>query len=222
MASLQLHPYEVPLLLKGLATILLRPVDPPPELAMGFDRERLRPGAEVWCSEPWRSWDETCSTRDESLDDDHRCDLHCWQTYVAYAATPRVGFRPRPDRARITFLHETTPLERNPKLLGPWSPASAMERWASRLSLQIIGIERVRAADLPEATILFEGLTVGTVAAMLGLQPWPMRAGHPTLWNARGQLYDSIYGAGAWDRNPSLWSLHVEVLEPGEAAVAFA
>ena len=81
-------------------------------------------GSRVMLTEPWRSWEERCI--DEQCGDDHVCSAHCHQVYVAYQATPRAGYRPVPDKARITYLDESTPLERNRHLLGPWQPAETM------------------------------------------------------------------------------------------------
>lgn len=103
------------------------------------------PGERRWAGEAWASWEERCT--EDWLDDDHVCGPHCQQTYAAHEATPRIGYRPVPDKARITYLDESTPLDRNPKLRGPWKPAVEMPRWASRLSVSISAVRCERSTD---------------------------------------------------------------------------
>jgi hypothetical protein len=94
----------------------------------------------LWVQEPFQSWREVCS--DES--DEHYCTVHCNQQYVAYEATPRMGYRPVPDMARITFLDDSSPLESNRRLLGPWQPAETMQRehWGLVLLVSHVWLDR--------------------------------------------------------------------------------
>ena len=104
---------------------------------------RAQVGDTLRVREAWKAWSETCNERD--VDDYHVCAPHCRQVYVAYEATPRVGYRPVPDKARITYLLESTPLDRNRKLFGPWLPAELMPRWASRLSVEVAALRCERS-----------------------------------------------------------------------------
>lgn len=101
-----------------------------------------KPGDVLWAQESWRSWnDRHCDTYGAvASDDDHVCTPHCRQTYVAYEATPRVGYRPVPDKARITYLDESSPLDWDPRLLGPWTAAENMPEWASRFRWTIADV----------------------------------------------------------------------------------
>lgn len=129
------------------------------------------------------------------------------QVYVAYRATPRLGYRPVPDRAAITFLHATTPIERNSRLRGPWIEGDSMHAWAARRTLVV---ETIRAMPLWEVTIgqlLAEGLSGD-------------RETRRTLWNERwGQITRPpwatapIDGPCAWSRNPMVWVIAHAVAE---------
>lgn len=93
------------------------------------------PGDKLWIREAWRSWRWTCERNGHDHDDP--CDEHCDQTYVAYRATPREGYRPVPDRQHVTYLDASTPLDSNPNLLGPWKSPAIMPHWASRLTVEV-------------------------------------------------------------------------------------
>ena len=67
-------------------------------------------GDRLWVKESWRSWIRTCED-DGGHDDNAACAPHCNQTYVAYRATPRIGYRPVPDKARIRYLDESSSSE---------------------------------------------------------------------------------------------------------------
>lgn len=154
------------------------------------------PGDTLWVRETFRSWRDIC---DQDEDDDHEHGEHCDQTYVAYAATPRQGYRPKPDRARITYLDESTPLESNRRLLGPWKPGIHMPRWASRLTLAITDVRVERLHEITKTDARAEG-----VEASMG-DPMSCRDAFAALW-------DSINGKRApWSSNPWLWVLNVEV-----------
>jgi hypothetical protein len=91
-------------------------------------------GGKLWVRETWRSWDEW-----QSDENDDGVDEWFKQTYVAYRATPRIGFRPE-DRQRIVFLYDSTPLEYNRNLLGPWRSPVSMPRLFSRLTVENAGV----------------------------------------------------------------------------------
>ena len=102
------------------------------------------PGDLLWCAESWRSWEQDCN-------DDHDgmpCGAHCHQVYVAYETTPKRGYRPVPDRAAITYLHESTPVTDDPRLCGPWKRAVTMPRWASRFTLRLAAVRVERVGDV--------------------------------------------------------------------------
>lgn len=91
--------------------------------------------------EAWSSWEQTCVTDPPWEDGEgHTCSPHCRQVYVAYEATPRVGYRPVPDKARITYLDESTPLGRNSHLLGPWEPAEKLDAAHARIVRPLLAV----------------------------------------------------------------------------------
>jgi hypothetical protein len=178
-------------------------------------RHRIYPrradGDRLWVRESFRSWRDTCE-QDEDYDD-HEHDEHCDQTYVAYAATPRQGYRPKPDKARITYLDESTPLESDRRLLGPWKPGIHMPRWASRLTLTITSVRAERLQDISEADAKAEGAAcriapggdlAGAFAGLGGEIHY--RAHFRDLW-------DAINGERApWSSNPWVWCVSFEVI----------
>lgn len=159
------------------------------------------PGDRLWVRETFSSWEETCATWGD-WNEGHTCSAHCRQTYVAYAATPRIGFRPVPDRARITYLDESAPLDRKPRLLGPWRPSIFMPRDLSRITLEIVSVRAERLQDITEEDIRAEGVTRETASEMAGralAQGFEPRH----LW-ALG--WDAINGKRApWASNPWVW-----------------
>lgn len=193
-------------------------------------------GDRLWVRETWRSWNETCP--DDH--DDEPCEPHCNQTYVAYAATPRRGFRPKPDGAAITYLDESSPLEQNPKVLGPWKPSIHMPRWASRITLEVTDVRVERLQAISEADAAAEGAQA---------KPWgPWWQGYKDIgdgdlvhqdvpgeappdwmiepkrmkdrpWLDRSAcdeyraLWESINGAGSWDANPWVWVVSFRRIE---------
>lgn len=159
-----------------------------------------KPGDRLWVKETWRSWDEGC--RDDHDDDCEPCEPHCNQTYVAYAATPRRGFRPKPDGSAITYLDESSPLEQDSKLLGPWKPSIHMPRWASRITLEVTGVRIERLNDISEADAMAEGISVRNHHRW-GFAETGSDHNAPTY--AFRSLWESINGEGSWSANPWVW-----------------
>ena len=170
------------------------------------------PGDRLWVREAWRSWTRSCA--DEDTDDDHECSAHCNQTYVAYRATPRTGFRPVPDRAAITYLDESTPIESNRDLIGPWKPGIHLRRDWARIWLDIVAVRVERLQDISEADALAEGVVSGRIPAD---ENGPERSGYvlahddgqctlyPSAREAFAAGWCSINGAESWASNPWVW-----------------
>jgi hypothetical protein len=87
-----------------------------------------------------------------------------------------------------------------------------MPRWASRITLDVIGVRVERLQGISEADAWAEGCERGA--------PWDNGQGHFPAerdlgggssegWdNARdwyADLWDSINGSGSWDANPWVW-----------------
>ena len=162
----------------------------------------VEPGQRLWVRESWRSWERKCQGDHE--DDEDECTEHCHQVYVAYQATPRTGYRPTPDRARITYLDEATPLESDQELLGPWKPSIHMPRWASRLELEVASVRLERLQDITEADAIAEGVKIPDAAT--ARQDTVDTAGMTPYRAAFAALWDSINAERApWASNPWLW-----------------
>jgi len=200
-------------ILAGTKTQTRRIVKPQPQLAGGSFYADGCPygasGGRLWVRETWRSWERTCR-EDDDRGEEHTCSAHCRQTYVAYEATPRVGYRPVPDRARITYLDESTPLERDPHLLGPWKPSIHMPRAFSRIVLEVTSIRAERLQNITEIGAENEGLT--EIA-------WGVYTnGHEDTRDpikAFRWLWDEINGDRAsWASNPWVWVVGFRRLAP--------
>lgn len=175
------------------------------------------PGDRLWCREAWKSEDYSCA--DEQQDDGHECGDHCEQTYVYYAATPRVGYRPKPDKARITYLDESTPLDANPFLASaPWRPSIHMPRWASRITLEVTEVRVQRLQEISEEDAQSEGvepmsLTEEEIAAATSesFNDRLIRALGPGQFSHRftfEMLWQEINGKRApWASNPWVWAI---------------
>lgn len=76
-----------------------------------------------------------------------------------------------------------------------WRPSIHMPRWASRLRLAVNGVRVERLQDTSDVDVTAEGAIPGNGATA--------RGAFVTLW-------DSAYGAGAWDANPWVWVVEFE------------
>lgn len=116
----------------------------------------VQPGRVLWVKEAYRTWTEDYW---DDAEDDDGVDEYSKAELVAYRATPRVGRRrwlkrPPPtvpgfqdEPHRVTYLDESTPLERNPNLLGPWETPYFMPRWACRIDLEVVSVTEQRGRN---------------------------------------------------------------------------
>jgi hypothetical protein len=122
------------------------------------------------------------------------------QTYVVYEATPRKGLRVVPEREEVTYLDESTPLERNPSLTGPWMPADTMPRWAARLFLKIRSVCVHRLHDISESEARAEGPTdtnqAGDAARKVFKDMWILS-----------------HGINSWKADPWVWAVSFKVVK---------
>lgn len=74
-----------------------------------------------------------------------------------------------------------------------------MPRWASRITLEVVGVRVERLQEISEADAKAEGVTVydGGVC---------YRDGYAALW-------DQINGPGSWAANPWVWVVEFQRLE---------
>lgn len=110
----------------------------------GCERAMLRPAwwkkKRFWVAEAFKVHPVGC----ESDQEYHECDEYCRQTHVYYRATPRVGYRPVPDKAEMTYLHESTPLTDFHR--SGFRNARRMRRQWSRINLgiELNRVERIQ------------------------------------------------------------------------------
>jgi hypothetical protein len=165
-------------------------------------------GDRLWVRETWRSWERRCIEENDHPDEEP-CSEHCHQVYVAYAATPRTGFRPKPDRALITYLDEHTPLERDRQLLGPWKPAIHMPRAFSHITLEVTRVRVERLQDITEEDARAEG-----VSDVRAAEPGPPFEGAPHR-KLFSWLWDEINEDRApWSSNPFVWVVEFKRVQP--------
>lgn len=85
-----------------------------------------------------------------------------------------------------------------------WRPSIHMPRWASRITLEVIGVRVERLQEITEEEARKEGVevTAGSIA-MMG------------RWNFR-KLWDSIYAKRdfGWDTNPCVFVVKFKRIEP--------
>lgn len=94
-----------------------------------------------------------------------------------------------------------------------WTPAIHMPRAASRITLEVAGVRVERLQDISEADACAEGIEQDAIDRCLQMaeamdqrEPTPARSMYQVLW-------DSINGAGAWERNPFVWCVSFRVIE---------
>lgn len=93
-----------------------------------------------------------------------------------------------------------------------------MPKWASRLTLRVIGYRIERLHDITEAGAQAEGIQRlksgrGFYDVMAGSGAVHLDIWHRTARDAYAQLWDDINGEGAWDENPWVDVTSYEVIE---------
>ena len=99
-----------------------------------------------------------------------------------------------------------------------WHPSIHMPRKASRTTLEITAVRVERLNDITEADCWAEGILeidgqfsnqeIVDMAARLHLSIEDARVQYALLW-------ESIYGAGSWDKNPWVWVIEFKKVEAG-------
>lgn len=79
-----------------------------------------------------------------------------------------------------------------------WTPSIHMPRWASRILLEITDVRAERLQEIGEADCRAEGCAGGH--GSIPDYPYSATPSEHYRW-----LWDSLNGAGAWDRNPWVW-----------------
>lgn len=168
------------------------------------------PAPRLWVRETFRAWDENHCDQHHA---DDECRDHCHQIYVAYRASPRFGFRPHPDRAAIQFLHESSPIEGDKRLTGPWTPAIHMPRTFSRIALEVVEVRAQQLHDISEDDARAEG--VDPVVYERRTYPSKHAATVETRSYVDGfaEAWAQINGADSWAANPWVWAVTFKRIE---------
>ncbi len=219
MKSMVMNAHDIRAVLSGQKTQFRYPIKPqPPESApskifaddieegFGFCDEddgvylcRYKPRDQIWVKESYCCVD---GHRDETgIDADvvyYRATSDC--RYFDHFSRSLVGVDSHFDQADIDICG------------GGWKSASAIPRWASRITLRIKEVRVQRLHEITDQDAIDEGITIcnpGTV-----LQCWwdymsdesrtPVSFGPTdsfcTLWEKR-------HGKGSWNENPWVWAV---------------
>lgn len=92
-----------------------------------------------------------------------------------------------------------------------WRPSIHMPRWASRISLEVIGVRVERLQDISQTDARAEGSppshpSIDRISREFGY------ADFPRSWYA--QLWEQINGAGSWAANPWVWVVEFRRITP--------
>lgn len=98
-----------------------------------------------------------------------------------------------------------------------WKPSIHMPRWASRITLEITNIRVERVQDITEADAIAEGLNRVSHGPEGTFYSWQRNYPHPQNYchsdDAYQDLWCSIYGPEAWDRNEWVWVIEFKRIE---------
>jgi hypothetical protein len=108
----------------------------------------------------------------------------------------------------------------SPGLQGRWRSSIHMPRWASRITLEVMGVRVERLQDISEADAMTEGSDCVTWSGIKGtaadLIDWPLKEVNNPYRNGYAVMWESISGPGSWDKNPWVWVVEFKQVE-GEA-----
>lgn len=103
----------------------------------------------------------------------------------------------RPQKGSVWYDADPHTHEHHEEEWWPWRPSTHMPRWASRITLEVLGVRAERLQDIGEEDARAEG--AGLAVYMDGGDSG-YRAGFRSHW-------ESIHGPGSWAANPWVWAL---------------
>ena len=134
-----------------------------------------QPGDRLWVRETWDwrdwSWNKDCRVR------------------IAYAADGEQADKTSPVGWRPTIYN----YER-------WRPSIHMPRWASRITLEVLGVRVERLQDISEEDARAEGVALED--GQWTDEDGTLRSDYRTAFR---RLWISINGQDSWDANPWVW-----------------
>jgi hypothetical protein len=86
-----------------------------------------------------------------------------------------------------------------------WRPSIHMNRWASRITLEVTGVRVERLQEISEGDAIAEGVEWNA---------GPLRCGHTNPISAYRGLWNQINGGGSWDANPWVWVIDFALAAP--------
>ncbi|HDT2074705.1 MULTISPECIES: hypothetical protein [Enterobacter] len=94
-----------------------------------------------------------------------------------------------------------------------WTPSIHMPRWASRITLEIVGVRVERLQDISQADAVAEGAPQSHPS----IDAVSQQHGFPDFSRSwYGQTWQSIYGAESWQFNPWVWVIEFKRIEEAD------
>jgi hypothetical protein len=108
----------------------------------------------------------------------------------------------------------------------PWRPSIHMHRWASRITLEIVAVRVERLSAISGADALAEGVSLTDFWTPKELNSRPFEEkwwDDCHFWNnypqiAYRRLWESINGAGSWEKNPWVWVIEFRKVPAPDAS----
>ena len=97
---------------------------------------------------------------------------------------------------QASHQHLADELEAKQGIIVNWRPSIHMPRWASRITLEIVDVRVEHLQQITEADAEDEGVEPLLIP--------PDGGSYPYIEGFR-ELFNSIYGPGAWNSNPWVW-----------------
>lgn len=108
-----------------------------------------------------------------------------------------------------------------------WRSPIHMPRWASRITLEVVGVRVERVQDITEEDARAEGVQTEAdfygdknIKTYLGSTPWHRYNADACAAASAAEsfmtLWESINGKGSWDANPWVWVVEYRRIEEGK------
>lgn len=152
-----------------------------------------QPGDRLWVKETWRHTANSLEEARAITEDIYGGIAVDWRATYIDKCMQKLGFS-RED-AEIADDFEN------------WRPSIFMPRWASRILLEVVSIRVERLNDINEADAIAEGAPGGH-----GSIPGYSYAATPN--EHYRHIWESINGAGSWDKNPWVWVVEFKRVTP--------
>lgn len=122
----------------------------------------------------------------------HRVDGQRWGPWGGLPTTVS------PDGSQIAYYREG--FDRCDP--GRWRPSIHMPRWASRITLRVMGVKVERLQDISDADARAEGIVDGGCLSCGMSEPCECDNPNPCAVDSFVRLWNTINGPNAWSKNP--------------------